>query len=208
MFKKRTYVIDKSSNVFFTSDPHWGHTNVIRFDNRPFADIDTMNWKMISEWNSTVNPNDVVLILGDVSYANLEETVRIVSQLNGKKHLVLGNHDRVITDNLATFKQYFESITRDREIAVRYEGVEFNVTLSHYMHVVWNKSHHGALHLWGHSHGKIAGHTQGCDVGMPVWGYKPASFERILSALKTNQKYPDCFGKILENDHHVSRNKA
>ena len=80
--------------VFFTSDHHFGHGNIIDFESRPFMDVEQMNDQMIEAWNSVVGNDDMVFHLGDFSFLNREKTKGIVSKLNGYKHLIMGNHDR------------------------------------------------------------------------------------------------------------------
>jgi calcineurin-like phosphoesterase family protein len=207
MIRKLTYVVDKNTNVFFTSDTHFSHKNIIKYSNRPFANQDEMDETMILRWNKKVSPRDVVFILGDVCFGPAEDIARLMSRLNGVKHLCLGNHDKEIIKNIQSFnKTVFESVSRDREISVRVGSDVYDVTLNHYAQLVWNKSHHGSLHFWGHSHGGIAGHTQGTDVGADCFNYEPASFEEVLKSLKTNKPYPDCYFPALKNDHHVTRN--
>ena len=80
-------------NVFFTSDLHFFHKNIIRFDNRPFTSVEEMNETLIRNWNRKVKKDDLVYILGDISWGNDEETCAIFARLNGRKVLIKGNHD-------------------------------------------------------------------------------------------------------------------
>ena len=80
--------------VFITSDTHFGHTRIIQYENRPFNSINEMNKEMIKRWNAKVTNNDVVFHLGDFCFGNKEMISAIISELNGKKILVMGNHDR------------------------------------------------------------------------------------------------------------------
>lgn len=79
---------------FLISDTHFFHGNIIKYENRPFKDIESMNEEIIKRWNSVVTNNDVVYHLGDVSFSGADNTRRIISRLNGKKFLVMGNHDK------------------------------------------------------------------------------------------------------------------
>lgn len=80
--------------TFFTSDLHFFHNNIIQFCNRPFDSVEDMNWKLIKNWNDVVQWNDHVWVLGDFSFGTVAETENILIQLNGIKHLIIGNHDR------------------------------------------------------------------------------------------------------------------
>ena len=81
------------STVFFTADPHFGHTNIIRYENRPFASAEEMDQELIRRWNETVSPEDTVYLLGDFSFYGKEKSTEILSALQGHIRLVMGNHD-------------------------------------------------------------------------------------------------------------------
>ena len=81
------------SKVFFTSDTHFYHGNIIRFCNRPFKDVETMNETIISNWNNTVGQDDIVFHLGDFCLGGSAEWTRILNRLNGRIYLIMGNHD-------------------------------------------------------------------------------------------------------------------
>jgi calcineurin-like phosphoesterase family protein len=164
-----------------------------------------MDWKIVESWNSTISANDDVFILGDFCFGTESEIENLLLRLNGRKHLILGNHDKTIIKSQHLLNM-FSTVSRDREICVRLGEDSYDITLNHYAQLVWNKSHHGALHFWGHSHGGIAGHTQGCDVGVDAMNYVPVSFKEILQKLSKNQNYPDCYFPALKGEHHVSRN--
>lgn len=83
------------SKIFFTSDLHFGHKNILRFDNRPFTSIEEMDEAIIRNWNTKVSDDDLVYVLGDISWHNDETTARIFNSLKGHKILIKGNHDRV-----------------------------------------------------------------------------------------------------------------
>ena len=80
--------------VFFTSDLHLGHRNIIRLCNRPFSSIDEMDQRLIEKWNEKVTDADTVYILGDLMFRNEKPPEEYLRQLRGKKHLIIGNHDR------------------------------------------------------------------------------------------------------------------
>jgi len=79
---------------YFTSDTHFGHTNIIKYCNRPFKDAGEMDRFIITEWNKIVTPDDTVYHMGDVAFTSPERLKHILANLNGYKILVLGNHDR------------------------------------------------------------------------------------------------------------------
>lgn len=79
--------------LFFTSDTHFNHTNILQYCNRPFKTVDQMNETIITNWNNVVEPDDVVFHLGDFCLGGAEEWDKILDRLNGRIYLVLGNHD-------------------------------------------------------------------------------------------------------------------
>jgi calcineurin-like phosphoesterase family protein len=82
-----------TENVFFTSDTHFYHENILKYCNRPFSSVDEMNEKLIKNWNSVVGKNDIVWHLGDFCFGRKENISEILPKLNGKINLVMGNHD-------------------------------------------------------------------------------------------------------------------
>lgn len=95
------------ATIFLISDTHFGHENIIRYCNRPFATAEEMDEIMIARWNAIVRPSDHVWHLGDVA---MSETafLRCVPRLQGKLRLVLGNHDHQVP--MRTILQYFEKV--------------------------------------------------------------------------------------------------
>ena len=79
--------------VFIISDTHFNHANIIKYCNRPFKDTKEMYEAMIKNWNETASNNDIVIHLGDFGLGNKEYIASIIKRLNGKKILIMGNHD-------------------------------------------------------------------------------------------------------------------
>lgn len=98
--------------IYYIADMHFGHKNVLRFDNRPFADTELMDEVLIHNWNERVTDEDTVYVLGDAFWKNEESSVKIIQRLNGHKHLIRGNHDRVhgrLRFHWESIEQYAES---------------------------------------------------------------------------------------------------
>ena len=129
---------------YYISDLHFGHQNVIRFDSRPFADVAQMAEALIENWNQRVTDEDTVYVLGDAFWKNEEGSVQIIQRLNGHKHLIRGNHDR-IRSHLAA---YWESIEDYAEIIDSGKLV----ILSHYPIPFYKNQRYGAAMLYGHVH--------------------------------------------------------
>jgi calcineurin-like phosphoesterase family protein len=165
--------------VWFTSDTHFGHANIIRHCARPFRDAVEMDAALAANWNAVVRPGDEVWHLGDFAHRNARSAASYLRRLNGRVHLVWGNHDGEETRGLplwASSQAYAE---------VTVEGQR--LVLFHYALKVWNRSHRGALHLYGHSHGRLQGDAQCCDLGVdnPAWGYRPVSLPEVMAHLAT-----------------------
>lgn len=174
--------------TFFTSDLHFGHKNILRFDNRPFTTVEEMDAAIISNWNQRVSPKDTVYILGDVSWYNAEKTVELLSALNGHKHLISGNHDNKI---LAATRRCCDSVSEYQELHLSKNA---HICMMHYPITFFNRHHYGAYMLYGHVHNshewdfvknyqrelrELDIQCNMCNVGTMVWDYKPATFDEI-----------------------------
>ncbi len=192
------------NKTYFTSDTHFYHHNIIKYSDRPFDDVFHMNNVIISNWNSVVSPNDTVYHLGDVfcGLRDLQKAKDLLFRLNGKIHLILGNHD---DRKFLMQTGRFESIHNKLEIKIpdpdANRGVQ-DITLDHYLMAIWNKHHHGAWHLHGHSHGSMYNSELGLeiykrkamDVGVDPLNFFPISYEEIKRIM--NSKI------VLKVDHH------
>ncbi len=173
--------------IYYTSDTHYGHANIIKYSNRPFKDVAEMNYQMIQRWNERVTPDDIVYHLGDFGFMTGDKIDNIASQLTGGlKYIILGNHD----------KRPPKGFVRKEQLTEIYDGDQ-KIILSHYGMRVWNKSHHGTLCFYGHSHGSLPGNSQSLDVGVDCWDYYPVTLEEIKRRLKTLPPFgtPDHHGK-------------
>ena len=195
------------TTTYVTSDTHFGHANVIKYSNRPYAHVDEMDEALIENWNSRVKPTDTIFHLGDFSFKDPAQYLR---RLQGKIIYLPGNHDQMFYKNKSLLDR-FENAAMLHEVTKRIDGVKFNLTceikyddgnrgglivLNHYANLVWNKSHHGAIHLHGHSHGslKYPKEMRAMDVGVDPMGYFPI---RLDDAVKRLEKIsPPSF------DHH------
>lgn len=136
------------SRKFYISDlhQHFGHKNILTFDNRPFFTLAEMEQTIISNWNNRVEKNDEVYILGDMFWHNYEAP-RILSELKGRKYLILGNHDRVN----AEMAKHFVWCNKRLEV-IKDEGQK--VVLCHFPIAHWDGQMHTpqTIHLYGHIH--------------------------------------------------------
>ena len=179
---------------FFTSDNHWSHRRIIEYCNRPFKTSEEMDEIMIENWNRVVGPDDVVFHLGDVIFErDVSKINGLLSRLNGEKHLIFGNHDKMLRN--ALWRKHFKSSSELSTIWVPPEannGVGQQIVLCHYAMKTWNCSHHKAWSLYGHSHGTMPDdpHMLSCDVGVDCWDFTLVSMEQLNTKMATKTFYP------------------
>ena len=175
-------------NTWITSDLHFGHQNIMKFCPQSRArfnnDVNYMNEAMVIEWNSLVQPNDLVYILGDVAFLPASKAVQYLKRCNGRKILVKGNHDRKLVAD-AEFRGCFESIHDYLDIT--YNGTK--VCMFHYPIAEWDQMHRGAVHFHGHLHGGVSGleNFRARDMGMDATGFIVVSMERAIADAMTGQ---------------------
>ena len=162
--------------AWFTADLHFGHRAILDYTNRPFTDLDDMKMHIVATWNRHIRPSDVVYILGDFSFEKKADAAATFSELNGRKHLIIGNHDGDPTRKLP-----WESVSYMKTF--RGEGVR--IVMCHYPLLTWDNAYHGALHIHGHSHGNINNlnaYTTRMDVGIDNHpDLRPFSLEELLA---------------------------
>ena len=166
-----------TTNIWFTADHHFGHNNIIRYCSRPFDNVREMNKALILAWNYNVGPRDTVYHLGDFALLRKERVDAILDQLNGRIHLIRGNHDRSLKS--AQLKR-FESVHVRLETKI--DGQE--ITMSHYPMLTWRKAHYGAFMLHGHSHGSCKENysltAKRMDVGVDCNNYYPFHIDQVV----------------------------
>lgn len=184
--------------VFFTADLHFGHENVIKFDNRPFKTVEEMDEELIRRWNAKVGKGDLVYVLGDMIWKTRNSDAEtLIKRLNGQIILIKGNHDRFLHN--AKAKNALAGVKDYDDICIKLEdGSERRVILSHYYIPFYIGHRHNGIHLYGHSHNtdeyaqetKIkfmlerAGYdTLSINVGCMHWNYEPVTLDEILEGM-------------------------
>lgn len=150
--------------MYFTSDFHFGHQNIIRHDKRPFTSIDEMDQAIIYNWNTYVTDKDDIYYLGDWTYRCEENDPPNTAEgylklLAGRIHIIFGNHDRRYARKIA---DKFRSHADLRELKYEHQ----KITLCHYAMRTWPSSHHGSWMLHGHSHCNLPAIGKTLDVGV------------------------------------------
>ena len=176
--------------VYFTSDTHFYHSNVIKYSKRPFNSLEEMHESLVFNWNSKVGKHDTVYHLGDFFLTDKVEDIDfILEQLNGTIRLVKGNHDSWVKrlDRLKN-KHKIEWVKDYFEHKFSLNGANQKVVMMHYPMRSWNQSHFGSWMLHGHTHGCLDEENRASyrmDVGVDSWigKYSPVSFDQIAKTL-------------------------
>jgi calcineurin-like phosphoesterase family protein len=174
------------SDIWFISDCHFFHENIIRLAGRPFANADEMTETLINNWNEVVKPDDFVFNLGDFCWSgdyNVWE--RLIGRLNGKQFLILGNHDQ--RKVVVKIQNLFVDI-RER-VELRHDEKRF--MLDHFPQYEWNGSYHHVRHLHGHIHEKDSdiAKTTSYNVSVERNNYRPVSLQEINILFENQSKY-------------------
>lgn len=170
--------------VWFTSDTHFGHARVIALNDRPFSDVAAHDAALIDAWNARVQPDDSVWHLGDFALGRDADIEATFHRLNGVKHLVVGNHDE---DRDTILALPWASLSRIATTVV--DGQR--IAMCHYPMKSWPHARKGAIHLFGHMHGRIRGTKRSLDIGVDVWKFRPVSLEEIRRRLRTLPSDPE-----------------
>ena len=174
------------SMIYFTSDLHLGHGNIVTLCNRPFSDVDAMDTVLIENWNRKVKKNDVVYLIGDIVW-DKKKVPYYLEQLSGKKILISGNHDSTWIKK-EEYQKYFDRI-------VPYLEVHLNghpITMCHYPMLEWKSSREESKRklgylIHGHIHNRIADeyrqtflHFNALNAGVDVNAFEPVTFDELM----------------------------
>ena len=169
--------------TFFTSDTHGGHARLIENGSRAFADVAAMDRAIVDGWNARVGHDDVVYHLGDVSAYRDGRLAGFFHRLNGRKRLVIGNHDEESPEVLAL--PWDEP--PEKHALLHVDGKP--VFVCHYPMATWPRIAKGAIHLFGHMHAKWRGDSRRVNVGVDVWDYGPVTLGEIERRAKTLPRF-------------------
>jgi len=168
---------------FFTADEHYGHTNIIKYCNRPFSDVKEMDNQIIERHNKVVGYEDIVIHAGDFTMRkDKREVENYIKRLNGKHIFIRGSHDYWMDDSYP-------------EILERTIG-DISIVVCHYAMRVWAKSHYNSWQLFGHSHGKLEGVGKQIDIGVDTHNFYPYSLDEIIQIM----------AKKLDNVNFIKQN--
>ena len=168
--------------IYYISDLHFGHRNVIGMDGRPFETIEEMDETLIRLWNERVTEEDDVYIVGDFAYHNGYTATWYLRQLKGRKHLIIGNHDRhTIEDHKAM--ECFASVNK----MLRIMDNDRVVSLCHFPVAEWNGKRRGGYHVHGHIHVRrdevyefMSRFDKALNAGCMINGYRPVTLDELM----------------------------
>lgn len=172
---------------YFTSDLHLGHENIIKLCNRPFADVYEMNQILIENWNARVHRDDHVYIVGDLSFRSKLSVVSYLNKLKGRKHLIIGNHDKRWMKQVC-LNDYFESV----DLMLEVNDGTHNLVLCHYPMMSWSGKN--SFLIYGHIHNNkpdsywsiLKTYKRALNASVEVNGYQPVTFDDLVT---NNEKW-------------------
>lgn len=185
------------SEIFFVSDTHFGHTNIIKYCNRPFNNVDEMDEALINNWNAKVPKDGIVYHLGDFAWGSINYWEKIREQLNGEIILIYGNHDEKYLNNKLMYK-LFKEVTPQKKIWIN----KIPIYMNHYPFLCFGGSYKGLGSTWqlfGHVHsnprseeGLDHKRLVNCfptqyDVGVDNNNFTPISFDELYSYINNRQ---------------------
>lgn len=171
-------------NIFLTSDTHFNHENILNFTDgdgnkvRTFHDVHHMNEIMINNWNKIVHPGDKIYHLGDVYFGNQQRADEILSRLNGKKRLIVGNHDTIYGKG-NILQKHFEKIYMWRNFK------EYNMVLTH-VPIHESSFRKVEYNVHGHIHQQKSPTAQHICVCVEHTDYTPVHIEEVIKRYKNN----------------------
>lgn len=178
------------SEIWFTSDTHFGHENIIRYCGRPFRNAEEMNAELIRRWRETVPEDGIVFHLGDFAHGNARLWNDILSALPGRKYLILGNHD--MKSLRQGYMGQFEHVAQQLTIKVGGQ----TIVLNHNPFLCYGGSYRDVWQLFGHVHSGPASHTGldhprlrmllplQYDVGVDNNDFRPVSFTEVKAKIE------------------------
>ena len=169
--------------TFFIADTHFGHKAIIDYENRPFSSVEEMDEVLISNWNSVVGKDDRVFMLGDFSfYGKRDAIMLILRRLNGRKSLVVGNHD---TSHSAAWwrsvgfdEAYKYPIILDGFLILSHEPMYINTNMPY-------------ANIFGHVHGRPEYRDlspQTFCVSVERIGYRPLELDEVKRRIREAMK--------------------
>jgi calcineurin-like phosphoesterase family protein len=186
--------------MWFTSDLHFGHANIVKYTNRPFVDVEAMDAWLVDAWNDTVAPDDEVWVLGDVALGDRDRSLRHVARLHGRLRLVAGNHDKVFRPDDKPRADWEQRYRQAGFVDIAHGVVDVDLGLGsrvlvcHFPYTGDSRvedryaGHRpfdcGEFLLHGHVHGRWRRRDRMVDVGVDAWAGRPVHADTLADLLR------------------------
>lgn len=187
------------SKIFFTSDTHFNHDREFIYGPRGFKTVQEMNGALIKNWNETVGKDDDIYVLGDFFLsADYNYIKEVLNKLNGRIHLVTGNHDS--PSKITEYKNWDNIVEIADALRIKYKKREF--FLSHYPVLTASLEqdpNRAVINLFGHTHSKEKFYEDRpymYNVAVDANDNKPVEIEEIIAAF--NEKVKECISTLGE----------
>lgn len=187
------------SKIFFTSDLHFNHDREFIYGPRGFKTVQEMNGALIRNWNETVGKDDDIYVLGDFFLGTDYEYIKeVLNKLNGRIHLVSGNHDT--PSKITEYTNWNNIVEIADALRIKYKKREF--FLCHYPVLTASleqDSNRAVINLFGHTHSKDKFYEDRpymYNVAVDANDNKPVEIEEILTAF--NDKVKECIATLGE----------
>ena len=184
--------------IFYISDTHFRDRYIFDKCRRPFSSLDEMEKAVVERWNRKVKDEDTVYVLGDIGTNNDPSSIMIFSRLNGCKHLIVGNHDHEMLEEIKK-SHLFGSV----KFIDLIEDSGFKVCLCHYPVMDWIEFNRGGALVYGHIHNKTEknGHTYkqmkeyyqnlpAYNCGVDVTDFEPKTLNELINLKKEKENEP------------------
>lgn len=184
--------------IYYIADIHFNDLRVFNKCSRPFANLEEYKNEIIKRWNTKVNEDDTIYVLGDIAEDSFTEVFGILKQLKGIKYMIIGNHDLKM---LATYKScgVFKSV----EFMALIDDNGRKVCLCHYPVMDWMEFSRGGYLVYGHIHNKTGKNNPaypqikeffkdklGYNAGVDVCNYEPVTLDEMIKLKEVNKDEP------------------
>lgn len=178
-------------STFFSSDWHLGHKNIIRYDGRPFKTVEEMDNTILTNVTGQLQKGDTLYFLGDFALTRsgnaMEGYMKALAYTEAKLFFIKGNHDK--RDTIKLYERYGTYLGEQKKISME-DGQD--IVLNHYAMRVWDKSHRGTWHLYGHSHHSLPDLKESLsfDVGINGWEYLLIPYNAVKARMAKKEYKP------------------
>ena len=184
--------------IYYISDTHFRDQKIFDKCKRPFKSLEDMERTIVTKWNARVKDDDIVYVLGDIGKDDDSSTIDIFKELKGHKHLIIGNHDHEMIEDIKN-SNVFESI---KFIDLIMDG-EYKVCICHYPLMDWMEFNRNGLLVYGHIHNKTEKNgyayklmkeyystLPAYNCGVDVIDFEPKTLKELITLKEVNKDEP------------------